>query len=129
MTPIATASALVGLAHLAARANVRRIKNNPDPYPFDVLSREPEGEEVMIERPDGTLIRAITVGSGSPIVFAHGYGASVQEWNVIWSLLRNDYRLIAYDQRGHGRSTIGADGIGSAPMAADLGAVLEHFDV
>jgi pimeloyl-ACP methyl ester carboxylesterase len=129
MTPIATASALAGLLHLAARANVRRIKNNPDPYPLDVLTHEPEGEEVIIERPDGTLIRAMSAGSGPPIVFAHGYGASVQEWNLIWSLLRNDHCLIAYDQRGHGRSTIGVDGIGSAPMAADLGAVLDYFDV
>jgi pimeloyl-ACP methyl ester carboxylesterase len=118
-----------GLLHLAARANVRRIKNNPDPYPLDVLSREPDGEEVMIERPDGTRIRAIAAGDGPPIVFAHGYGATLLEWNIIWNLLRNEYRLIAYDQRGHGRSTIGADDISSAAMAGDLGAVLEYFDV
>jgi pimeloyl-ACP methyl ester carboxylesterase len=62
-------------------------------------------------------------------VFSHGYGATLLEWNIIWSLLQNEYRLIAYDQRGHGRSSIGADGISSAAMAGDLGAVLESFDV
>ena len=44
-------------------------------------------------------------------------------------MLQQEYRLIAYDQRGHGRSTIGTDGINSAAMAGDLGAVLEYFDV
>src|SRR5438093_444514 len=119
---IGAIAGFVGLVHLAARANARRIKNNPDPYTIDVLSREPDGEEMMIERPDGTRIRAIAAGDGPPIVFAHGYGATLQEWNVIWSLLGNEYRLIAYDQRGHGRSTIGADGISSAAMAGDLAA-------
>ena len=42
-------------------------KNNPDPYPLDVLRREPDGEEVMIERPDGTRIRAIVAGYGPTI--------------------------------------------------------------
>jgi pimeloyl-ACP methyl ester carboxylesterase len=126
---IGAVAGFVGLIHVAARANVRRIKNNPDPYTLDVLSREPDGAEIMIERPDGTRIRAIAAGDGPTIVFAHGYGATLQEWNVIWSLLGNEYRLIAYDQRGHGRSTIGADGISSAAMAGDLAAVLEYFDV
>ncbi|WP_235065795.1 alpha/beta fold hydrolase [Mycobacterium sp. 012931] len=38
-------------------------------------------------------------------------------------------RVIAFDQRGHGRSTLGAEGIGSEPMADDLAAVLQHFDI
>jgi non-heme chloroperoxidase len=126
---IGAVAGFAGLVHLAARANVRRIKNNPDLYPLDVLRREPDGEEVMIVRPDGTRIRAIIAGDGPTIIFAHGYGASVQEWNVIWRMVQQEYRLIAYDQRGHGRSIIGTDGISSAAMAGDLGAVLEYFDV
>ena len=45
------------------------------------------------------------------------------------ALLARGHRVIAFDQRGHGRSTIGSAGIGSEPMAADYAAVLEHFDV
>ena len=44
-------------------------------------------------------------------------------------LLGRGYRVIAFDQRGHGRSTIGSAGIGSETMAADDAAVLDHFDV
>jgi non-heme chloroperoxidase len=63
-------------------------------------------------------------------VFAHGYGLSVLEWTVIWSkLCTMGYRLISFDARGHGKSDIGSDGVGSTQMAADLKAVLEHFDV
>ena len=36
---------VAGLIHLMAKVNVRRIRANPDPYPFNVLSREPSGEE------------------------------------------------------------------------------------
>jgi non-heme chloroperoxidase len=52
------------------------------------------------------------------------------EWNIVWdALLARGHRVIAFDQRGHGRSTIGSGGIGSEPMAGDVAAVLEHFDV
>jgi non-heme chloroperoxidase len=43
--------------------------------------------------------------------------------------LDRGHRVIAFDQRGHGRSTIGSAGIGSESMAADDAAVLEHFEV
>lgn len=123
--------ALGGAVHLAALANVRRIERTPDPYTLDELLEEPQGNEVVIERPDGTRLRAVSVGEGEgePIVFSHGYGATAFEWNVLWKRLRGTHRLIAYDHRGHGRSSVGAQGISSGAMAADLAAVLEFFDV
>lgn len=128
-TGVLGALGLAGLVHLAARANVARIRANPDPNTVDELIREPAGVETWIMRPDGTRLRALVAGDGPAIVFAHGYGVTLAEWNLVWSALGAGYRLIAYDQRGHGRSTIGAAGTGSAPMAADLAAVLAHFDV
>jgi pimeloyl-ACP methyl ester carboxylesterase len=113
-----------------ARALVAWIERNPDPFPRERLQAEPEGEEVLITRPDGTVLRALVAGEGPPVVFVHGYTANVLEWNVVWDeLLGRGFRVIAFDQRGHGRATLGSDGVGSAPMAADVAAVLEHFDV
>ena len=114
----------------AARAEVAAIERNPDPFPRDQLAREPQGEEVLISRPDGTVMRAMVAGEGPTVVFANGYSATLGEWNIVWDkLVDRGHRVIAFDQRGHGRSTIGSAGIGSEPMAADYAAVLEHFDV
>lgn len=126
----ATVIALGVAIHLGAQAAANKIKNNPDPYPLDTLLKEPEGETVIITREDGTKIRAVSAGVGPAVVLAHGYAYSLLEWNIIWSeLIARGYRVIAFDQRGHGQSTIGADGVGSRQMAGDYKAVLEHFDV
>ena len=127
----ALATGGIGLISMqAARAAAARIEGNPDPFPRDQLAREPEGQEVFIDRPDGTVLRAVVAGRGPTVVLAHGFCVSLQEWNIVWEpLIARGYRVIAFDQRGHGRSTIGSAGIGSEPMADDYGAVLEHFDV
>jgi pimeloyl-ACP methyl ester carboxylesterase len=113
-----------------ARALVGWIERNPDPFTREQLLAEPQGEEVTLARPDGTVLRALAAGQGPPVVLVHGYTVTLSEWNVVWDeLLARGFRVIAFDQRGHGRSTLGTDGIGSESMAADIAAVLEHFDV
>jgi pimeloyl-ACP methyl ester carboxylesterase len=114
----------------AAKAVAGWIERNPDPLTREQLLAEPQGEEVTITRPDGTVLRALTAGDGPPVVLVHGYTVTVAEWNVVWDdLLARGFRVIGFDQRGHGGSTLGAEGIGSAPMADDIAAVLAHFDV
>jgi non-heme chloroperoxidase len=109
---------------------VKRLEANPDPYPREVLSREPHGHQDFIHRPDGTVLRAVSAGTGPPVVLAHGFGVTTQEWNLVWDkLIENGHRVIAFDQRGHGRSVLGADGSGSAAMAADYAAVLDFYDI
>ncbi|OBI81080.1 alpha/beta fold hydrolase [Mycobacterium sp. 1245805.9] len=125
---IASAAGLLGWG--AAQAAAARIRRNPDPFPRERLTAEPDGEHVSITRPDGTVLHALVAGQGPPVVLVHGYTARVLEWNFVWDELQaKGFRVIAFDQRGHGRSTLGSDGIGSEPMAADLAAVLAHFDV
>jgi len=124
---IATAA---GAATLAARRKVDHLRNTADPYPADLIRTEPHGVTSFIERPDGTVIRAVTAGEGPTVVFAHGIYCSVVEWSVVWDmLLDRGYRVIAFDQRGHGQSTIGSDGISTQAMAGDYLAVLENYDV
>ena len=91
---------------------------------------EPQGEEILIPRSDGTVLRALVAGDGPPVVFVHGYTATIDEWNFVWDeLVAKGFRVIAFDQRGHGGSTLGSEGIGSEPMAADVAAVLRHFGI
>ena len=121
---------LLVILYVAASAQAQKLKRNPDPYLLAELTKPLAGDEVYITREDGTSIHAVTAGSGTIVVLAHGYGYSVDEWNVIGDLLlKAGYRLIAFDLRGHGKSNIGTDGIGSRQMASDYVAILEHFDV
>ena len=48
-------------------------------------------------------------GSGLPLVFVHGLGASMETWRECRALLQDRYRVVAMDLPGHGRSTIGTE--------------------
>jgi esterase len=43
-------------------------------------------------------------GSGPPILFLHGGGLNAHTWDCVAVMLRERYRCIALDQRGHGDS-------------------------
>jgi esterase len=43
-------------------------------------------------------------GSGTPILFLHGGGINAHTWDCVAVMLRDRYRCIALDQRGHGDS-------------------------
>ena len=70
------------------------------------------------------------MGSGTPVVLAHGYAVDMHCWNLVADeLVARGYQVIAFDQRGHGRSTIGTNGLGSRQMVDDYLAVLREYDV
>lgn len=106
------------------------IKNNPNPYPSEVLEKKLEGHPEIVIAQDGARIHAISKGQGETVILANGYGVDKNEWNIVAKLLlKKGYRVIAFDLRGHGESTIGKDSITSQSMVDDYHAVLEHFDV
>jgi pimeloyl-ACP methyl ester carboxylesterase len=43
-------------------------------------------------------------GSGDPLVLVHGAWADGRHWTRLAGELEDDYRVITYDRRGHGRS-------------------------
>lgn len=86
--------------------------------------------EHVITTSDGTKISTISMGSGTPIVLAHGFAVDMHCWNIVADeLVQRGYKVITFDQRGHGRSTIGANGLGSGRMVDDYLAVLREYDV
>lgn len=89
------------------------------------------GAEKYVDRSDGTKLRTVSVGSGDlTALLAHGYGGGADHWNMIaGKLVAEGMRVIAFDQRGHGGSSIGDDGIGTAQMASDYEAILEAYDL
>ena len=79
---------------------------------------------------DGTEIFYKDWGSGQPIVFHHGWPLSADDWDaqMMYFVLRG-YRVVAFDRRGHGRSTQTSDGHDMDHYAADAAAVVEHLDL
>ena len=46
----------------------------------------------------------VETGEGPPLLFLHALGRSASDWLQVIEALRADWRCIALDQRGHGRS-------------------------
>jgi len=79
---------------------------------------------------DGTQIYYKDWGSGQPVVFSHGWPLSADDWDgQMLFFLRQGYRVIAHDRRGHGRSSQGSTGHDMDHYADDLAALTEALDL
>jgi pimeloyl-ACP methyl ester carboxylesterase len=81
--------------------------------------------ELRIDAGDGVTLAGEETGEGTPVVLLHGLTAT-RRYVVMGSrvLERSGHRVIAYDARGHGRSTPGPEYTYEA-LARDLKAVLD----
>jgi non-heme chloroperoxidase len=65
-----------------------------------------------------------------PIVFHHGWPLSGDDWDAQMAFfLKQGYRVIAHDRRGHGRSTQTSDGHDMDTYAADVAALVDKLDL
>ena len=68
--------------------------------------------------------------TAQPIVFHHGWPLSSDDWDAqMLFFVANEYRVIAHDRRGHGRSAQVSDGHDMDHYAADVAAVVRHLDL
>ncbi len=89
----------------------------------------PAGRTVKIRSGDGTRLHAEVFGpdDGYPIVLCHGITCALRVWHHQINDLSADHRVIAFDHRGHGRSSVpGRDGYTLHHLAGDLEAVLQQ---
>ncbi|MBS0223343.1 MAG: alpha/beta hydrolase [Proteobacteria bacterium] len=82
---------------------------------------------------DGERLFYRDVGTGRPVVFIHGWTLSSEIWRgqLDW-LAGQGLRAVAYDRRGHGRSSrpaAGAAGYDYDSLASDLAALLDSLDL
>jgi pimeloyl-ACP methyl ester carboxylesterase len=85
------------------------------------------GKTMIVHSADGTRLHTEVFGRNDapPIVLAHGITCSVRFWHEQINDLARDFRVIAYDHRGHGRSGVpAAKDYSLDHLAADLDAVL-----
>jgi non-heme chloroperoxidase len=97
-----------------------------------VKSRFPAQEVPMstITTKDGVEIFYKDWGKDQPIVFSHGWPLSADDWDTqMLFFLKNGYRVIAHDRRGHGRSSQVSDGHDMDHYADDLAALTAHLDL
>ena len=79
---------------------------------------------------DGIEIFYKDWGSGQPVVFSHGWPLSSDDWDTqMMFFLRQGFRVVAHDRRGHGRSTQTSSGHDMDHYADDLAAVTGHLDL
>jgi len=77
----------------------------------------------------GARIHYESVGAGPAVVLTHGYGGNHAVWFQQLPAFARDRRVIAWDQRGFGRSARGAGAVGPGPGADDLLALLDHMGI
>jgi pimeloyl-ACP methyl ester carboxylesterase len=67
---------------------------------------------------------------GPAIVLIHGYIEERRVWTLVAErLVESGHRVIAYDQRGHGRSTIGTSDVNVERLGADLAQLLHTLQL
>jgi non-heme chloroperoxidase len=84
----------------------------------------------FIETRDGTRLYHLDWGTGAPVVFSHAWGLNADLWEFpMTELSERGLRCVAYDRRGHGRSSDPGRGYDFDTLADDLAAVLDRLDL
>ncbi len=69
---------------------------------------------------NGIKIHYEDLGAGRPLVFIHGFAASMDSWRFLVEPFKKDYRLVLMDLKGHGYSDRPIDGRYSLQDHADI---------
>lgn len=92
----------------------------------------PAGESVFVETDDGAKLAVTIAGpvDGPAVVLAHCWMGGREIWAPVANrLVAAGCRVVLYDQRGHGSSSVGSDGFTIPRLGGDLRAVVEYADV
>lgn len=91
-----------------------------------------DGERRKIETTDGaTLVLDLSGPADGPVVvLAHCWGGDPANWAAVTrQLVESGHRVVRWYQRGHGPSTVGADGFAIERFGADLAEILVELDL
>ncbi|SIR82069.1 Pimeloyl-ACP methyl ester carboxylesterase [Haladaptatus litoreus] len=89
----------------------------------------PEDWTADTVRANGVELQYYRTGDGPPLVMAHGFYDNGRCWEPLAEDLSNDYELVMYDARGHGRSDAPESGYAIEDRVADLVGVVEGLSL
>ncbi|MBV8193449.1 MAG: alpha/beta hydrolase [Alphaproteobacteria bacterium] len=84
----------------------------------------------FVETDDGVSLFYNDWGSGKPVLFTHAWSLNADIWEYqLAELSEQGLRCVAYDRRGHGRSTDPGRGYDYDRLADDLATVINQLDL
>ena len=74
-------------------------------------------------------LRYVDEGSGTPVVLIHGLAGDYSAWLAQIEVLRHHYRVIAFDNRGAGKSTQIDEPVTTTDLARDTLGLMDHLQI
>ena len=68
-------------------------------------------------------------GDKPPLMLMHGYNVQLHSWDPVADILRDDYRVICPDLRGHGDSDWSRAGYNVRDFVSDLHGIVQSLDL
>ena len=88
------------------------------------------GIDMYVETAPNVKLYVKDYGQGKPVILIHGWPLSNEMWEYqIDTLVQNNFRVIAYDRRGFGKSSHPWDGYDYDTLADDLRAIIEQLNL
>lgn len=119
-------AAAAGAAIASQSITVRRWAKRPHDFKPDQFTLP--GIEHRLTSHDGGTVFAIEAGEGPTVIFGHGIAGDHTHWApVAHRLMATGFRVVIFDQRGHGKSTPGSEGFGLQGLAHDAATVIAEL--
>lgn len=111
------------------RVAARRIRDRVHPEADALLVPPADVVHLTVSARDGGSLHLLERGQGQPVLLVHGITLNAELWSPELHGLADEFRVLALDQRGHGRSTAGTDGYTIRQLGDDIAAVIEGLDL
>ena len=93
-------------------------------------AEKPARRSPLIETRDHATLFFKDWGKGKPVLFVHSWALNSDMWQYQMNYLtEHNLRCIAYDRRGHGRSSQPGNGYDYDTLADDLALLIEHLEL
>lgn len=93
------------------------------------MTNTTHASDLTFIKANGRSIPVRTCGTGTPILFLHGYPLDSRLWQSVMPLLADFYRCIAPDLRGFGQSSEERMSFTMADLACDMAKLLETMGI